>query len=46
MTRATWGMVLGTIGSAIGFYVWAQRLSADQVARRGTVIFKNTPVAS
>jgi hypothetical protein len=45
MTRAAWGMVLGTIGSAIGFYVWTQRMSAEPAAPRGTVIFKNTPVA-
>jgi hypothetical protein len=46
MTRAAWGVVLGTIGSAIGFYVWTQRMSAEAAAPRGTVIFKNTPVAS
>jgi hypothetical protein len=46
MTRATLGMVLGTIGSAIGFYVWAQRMATAQAPERGTVIFRNTPVAS
>jgi len=39
-------VVLGTIGSAIGFYVWTQRMAAEPAAARGTVIFKNTPVAS
>jgi len=39
-------MVLGTIGSAIGFYLWAQRLATRPEPPRGTVIFRNTPVAS
>ena len=45
MTRATLGMVLGTIGSAIGFYVWTQRMSAEPggAARHGHL--PNTPVA-
>ncbi|MEO7273312.1 MAG: hypothetical protein ABIX28_09225 [Vicinamibacterales bacterium] len=46
MNRATMGLVLGTIGSALGFYLWAQRMAAAPVAPRGTVIFRNTPVAS
>jgi len=45
MTRAAWGLVFGTIGSAIGFYVWAQRMANAEAAARGTVIFRNTPVA-
>jgi hypothetical protein len=46
MTRAAFGLVLGTIGSAIGFYVWAQRLASAQPEPRGTVIYRNTPAAS
>jgi len=46
MTRAAWGVVFGTIGSAIGFYVWAQRIASSQARSRGTVIFRNTPVAN
>ena len=46
MTRAALGLVLGTIGSAIGFYLWAQHLSATSAPPRGTVIFRNTPTAS
>jgi len=45
MTRAAWGLVFGTIGSAIGFYVWAQRMANAPTPQRGTVIFRNTPVA-
>jgi len=48
MTRATMGLVLGTIGSAIGFYVWAKRMAEAPapVTPRGTVIFRNTPASS
>jgi hypothetical protein len=46
MTRAAWGVVFGTIGSAIGFYVWTQRMGNGQTRPRGTVIYRNTPVVS
>jgi len=46
MTRAAWGVVFGTIGSAIGFYVWTQRMANTKSPERGTVIYRNTPVVS
>jgi len=46
MTRAAWGVVFGTIGSAIGFYVWTQRMANPKTPERGTVIYRNTPVVS
>ena len=43
MTRATYGMLAGVIGSAIGFWLLNRRLSAPDYSNRGTVIFRNTP---
>jgi len=39
-------LVFGAIGSAIGFYVWTQRMANTKTPERGTVIYRNTPVVS
>jgi len=44
MTRATYGMFAGVIGSAIGFWLLHRR-GAQSYGERGTVIFRNTPTA-
>jgi hypothetical protein len=46
MTRVTYGMLVGTIGSALGFWIWSRQFSAVPNASRGTVIFRNTPTVS
>jgi hypothetical protein len=43
MTRATCGMLIGMIGSAIGVWMWSRQFSERQAAPRGTVIYRNTP---
>jgi Na+/glutamate symporter len=43
MTRATYGVLAGVIGSAIGFWLLNRRTAAPEHNDRGTVIFRNTP---
>jgi hypothetical protein len=43
MTRATYGVLAGVIGSAIGFWLLNRRSPAPEYGDRGTVIFRNTP---
>lgn len=46
MTRATYGVVLGLVGSAIGFWIWSRNFSEVPEDSRGIVIYRNTPTAS
>jgi hypothetical protein len=46
MTRATYGMLVGMIGSAIGLWMWSRQFSPVQRDSRGVVIYRNTPTAS
>ena len=46
MTRATRGMLVGMIGSAIGFWIWSRQFSNTPARDRGTVIFRNTPTVA
>ena len=52
MTKQTFGLLAGVVGSAVGMWLWnRQRLAAASrqltpARRRGTVIFDNTPVAA
>ena len=46
MTRATCGMLVGMLGSAIGFWIWSRQFSEGPAPERGTVIYRNTPTAS
>ena len=48
MTRRTYGILAGMIGSALGAWWYSRRLGAANrsAADRGTVIFDNTPAAT
>jgi len=52
VTKRTFGVLAGVIGSAVGAWWWARQRSAmarrqfTPARERGTVIFDNTPVAA
>jgi hypothetical protein len=47
MSRRTYGILAGVIGSALGAWWYSRRRAADATgADRGTVIFDNTPTAT
>lgn len=46
MTRRTYGILAGMIGTAVGAWWWTRqraRVEAHPVHERGTTIFHNTP---
>jgi hypothetical protein len=47
LSRQTYGILAGVIGSAVGAWFWSRQRSRTATAsashRRGTVIFHNTP---
>ena len=47
LSRRTYGILAGVIGSAVGAWWWSRQyalsVSADSDSSRGTVIFHNTP---
>ena len=45
MTRATYGILMGMMGSAIAFWIWRTQSPAGMIAPRGKVIYRNTPAA-
>lgn len=47
MSKRTYGILAGVIGSAVGAWWWSRQRQLSPVAReRGTVIFDNTPTAT
>jgi hypothetical protein len=51
MSRKTYGILVGILGSAVGAWLYRNRLAKSSVSGtmprpRGEVIFDNTPVAS
>ena len=52
MTKQTFGILVGAIGSGLGAWWWARQRSASAMREltpareRGTVIFDNTPTAA
>jgi hypothetical protein len=50
VTKRTFGLLAGVLGSAVGAWLWARQRSVSQrtstpARERGTVIFDNTPTA-
>jgi hypothetical protein len=51
VTKRTYGILAGVLGSAIGAWWWNRQLAAQSrtltpARERGTVIFDNTPTAA
>lgn len=46
MSRRTYGILAGVVGSALGAWWYARRRSAAREGVRGTVIYDNTPSAT
>ena len=52
MTKRTFGLLVGVVGSAVGAWWWARQRAAlmnrqlTPARERGTVIFDNTPTAA
>ena len=47
MSKRTYGILAGVIGSAVGAWWWSrQRQHAPALRERGRVIFDNTPTAT
>jgi len=46
MARATYGLLVGMVGSVIGFWIWSRQSTGGTTDSRGTVIYRNTPTAS
>jgi hypothetical protein len=48
LSKRTYGILAGVIGSALGAWWWSRRRSPGATAarERGTVIYDNTPMAA
>ena len=51
MTKQTFGILMGAVGSAVGAWWWVRQRSRHSMQltparERGTVIFDNTPTAA